>query len=285
MPKVRQTAALLAPPSSAATTAASFSGSIATGRPPRRPRRRAAASPACTLSWINARSNCASAPKIWNRSSPCGQVVSICSVSERKATPRSLSPVTVARRCGRERPSRSSFQTTRQSPARTKASALARPARSPRLPLAWSSNRCRSSMPATRRASRCRSSTCRSPSDETRMYPTSMCGKPRPRSFRTMLHSAWVCRALSRLPNPALRGGPWTRRESDDSRQTTPCRHAPPQRRNPLIPQPRGPNAFHVCPPMRIRRPVRYLGPGRRPDAERQHPDRRWSPWEESLER
>ena len=46
MPKVRQTAALVAPPSSAAVTAASFSASMAAGRPPRRPRRRAAASPA-----------------------------------------------------------------------------------------------------------------------------------------------------------------------------------------------------------------------------------------------
>jgi hypothetical protein len=33
MPKVRQTAALIAPPSSAATTAVSFSASIAGGRP------------------------------------------------------------------------------------------------------------------------------------------------------------------------------------------------------------------------------------------------------------
>jgi hypothetical protein len=61
MPNVRQTAAFVAPLSSAAITAASFSASIAGGRPPRRPRRRAAASPACTRSWINDRSNCASA--------------------------------------------------------------------------------------------------------------------------------------------------------------------------------------------------------------------------------
>ena len=145
MPKVRQTAALVTPPSSAAITAPSFSALTATGRPPRRPRRRGAASPACTRSWISARSNCASAPKMWNSNSPCGVVVSICSVRDRNATQRSFRSVTVVSRCGRDRPSRSNFQTTRQSPARIKASALPRPARSPRLPLARSSNRCRSS--------------------------------------------------------------------------------------------------------------------------------------------
>ena len=31
--------------------------------------------------WISARSNCANAPKMWNNSSPCGVVVSICSVN------------------------------------------------------------------------------------------------------------------------------------------------------------------------------------------------------------
>ena len=66
IPKVRQTAAFVAPPSSAATTAAIFSGSIVTGRPPHRPRRWAAARPARTRSWINERSNCASAPKMSN---------------------------------------------------------------------------------------------------------------------------------------------------------------------------------------------------------------------------
>ena len=84
--------------------------------PPRRPRRRAAASPACTRSWMSARSNWARAPNIWNRNSPCGVVVSICSVSERKAMHRVLKSVTVVSRCGNDRPSRSSFQTIRQSP-------------------------------------------------------------------------------------------------------------------------------------------------------------------------
>jgi hypothetical protein len=47
--------------------------------------------------------------------------------------------------------------------------ASARPVRLSRLPLARSSNRCRSSTPAASRASRCKSRTWRSPSVETRM--------------------------------------------------------------------------------------------------------------------
>ena len=100
---------------------------------------KAAARPARRRSWISDLSNCANAPKTWNRNSPCGVVVSICSVSERKAMPRFLRSVIVVRRCGNDRPNRSSFQTTRQSPALMKASAFARPVRSPRLPLARSS--------------------------------------------------------------------------------------------------------------------------------------------------
>ncbi len=138
IPKVRQTAAFVAPPSSAATTAAIFSASIATGRPPCRPRRRAAARPARTRSWVRERSNCASAPKTWKRNSPCGVVVSICSVSERNATPRSFSSFIVASRWDSDRPRRSSFHTTRQSPGLRKASAFPRPARSSPLPLARS---------------------------------------------------------------------------------------------------------------------------------------------------
>ncbi len=42
-----------------------------------------------------------------------------CSVRERKATPYACKVVTMCKRCGSERPSRSSFQTTRQSPGRT----------------------------------------------------------------------------------------------------------------------------------------------------------------------
>jgi hypothetical protein len=136
-----------------------LSASIATGRPPRR---RAAARPARTRSWVNDCSNCASAPKTWNRNLPCGVVVSICSVSERNATPRSFSSFTVASRWDSDRPRRSSFQTTRQSPGLRKASAFARPVRSSRLPLARSSNRCRSSTPAASRVSRCKSRAWRS---------------------------------------------------------------------------------------------------------------------------
>ena len=98
MPKVRQTVALVAPPSRAAITALSFSASMAVGLPPRRPRRRAASSPARTRSWISDRSNCASAPNTLNRNSPCGVAVSICSVKDRNATPRSFKLVTVVRR-------------------------------------------------------------------------------------------------------------------------------------------------------------------------------------------
>jgi hypothetical protein len=46
-------------------------------RPPVLPRARAAAKPACVRSYINRRSNCASAEKIWNMSSPEAVVVSI----------------------------------------------------------------------------------------------------------------------------------------------------------------------------------------------------------------
>ncbi len=83
MSKVRQTAAFVAPMSSAATTTSfSASASIATG-------------PGNDLS-LRDRSNCARASKTWNRNSPCGVVVSICSVSE--TCPRVFS-VTAARHC------------------------------------------------------------------------------------------------------------------------------------------------------------------------------------------
>ena len=128
MPKVRQTAALV--------------GAAIEGRDHRRELlgidgRRAASSSAAPLArrlsqpapapGSSDRSNCASAPKTWNRNSPCGVVVSICSVSERNATPRALRSFTVVRRCGSDRPRRSSFQTTKQSPGRRKASAFAKP--------------------------------------------------------------------------------------------------------------------------------------------------------------
>lgn len=82
--------ALLAPPSSAATICSMRSGSSAGGRPPLRPRRLAAARPATTCSRVSARSYRAGDPKMSNNSSPCGVVVSICSVRDRNATPRFL---------------------------------------------------------------------------------------------------------------------------------------------------------------------------------------------------
>ncbi len=47
---------------------------------------------------------------------PRSIVVSICSAKERNAMPRALRLFTVARRCGSERPSQFSFQTTKQPP-------------------------------------------------------------------------------------------------------------------------------------------------------------------------
>ena len=187
-------------------TAAIFSASIATGRPPRRPRRRAAARPALTRSRVSDRSNCASAPKIWKSNSPCGVVVSICSVSERNATPRSFSPFTVANRWGSDRPRRSSFHTTRQSPGFRNASAFARPPR--RRGCRWRDLRTDAArqlpLPAGRRAAKSR--TWRSPSVETRMYPTIMCGNPRLTGFRTLRHSDGVCRRGFKTES-----GRWTR--------------------------------------------------------------------------
>ena len=115
--KVRQTDALLAPPSSAAVIRSRVSILIIGGRPPWRPRHFAAASPAITRSRVSARSYCASAPKRENSNSPCGVVVSICSVSDRNAIPRAFRSVTIDSRCGSGRPSRSSFHTISVLPA------------------------------------------------------------------------------------------------------------------------------------------------------------------------
>ena len=133
-PNVRQREALLAPACRAARMASSCSALIACGRPPRFPRRRAASSPARMRS-------CANAPKTRNRNAPCGVVVSIGSVRERHATPCACKVVITWNRCDSERPSRSSFQMTRQSPGRTEASACWSPGRSSRAPLALSSHR------------------------------------------------------------------------------------------------------------------------------------------------
>jgi DNA-directed RNA polymerase subunit beta' len=68
--------------------------------------------PALVRSRIRSRSNWPSAPNTWKMSRPPGVVVSMFSVNERKPTPRASSLPTVSIRCGRERPSRSSRQTT-----------------------------------------------------------------------------------------------------------------------------------------------------------------------------
>ena len=128
-------------------------------------------------SCVNARSYCANAPKTLNRNAPCGVVVSICSVRERNATPCACMVVIMWNRCDSERPSRSSFQTTRQSPGRTSQAPAGVRERSSRAPLAFSANRCRGSTPAASKALRCRSVVCRSLSLEPRMYPTSMSEK------------------------------------------------------------------------------------------------------------
>jgi hypothetical protein len=92
---------------------------ITVGRPPVRPRARAAASPAWVRSRIRSRSNSASAPNRWKTSLPPGVVVSRASATLRNPTPRSSRVVTVSIRWRRERPSRSSFHTTRVSPGRS----------------------------------------------------------------------------------------------------------------------------------------------------------------------
>ena len=92
IPKVRQTAAFVAPPSSAATTAVIFSASIVTGRPPRRRgSRKASENPLLDQRALELRQRAEDV----ERNSPCGVVVSICSVSDRNAMPRAFSLFTV----------------------------------------------------------------------------------------------------------------------------------------------------------------------------------------------
>src|SRR3546814_8587214 len=68
---------------------------------------RAARRPAWVRSRIRSRSNWASEPKMLNTSIPPDVVVSICSVSERKPTPRAASSPTFSIRWLIERPRRS----------------------------------------------------------------------------------------------------------------------------------------------------------------------------------
>ena len=140
MPNVRQTAALVAPASTRDHRSKLFG--IDSSRPPAATPATARRSEAGLNALLDQRPfELRQCTEDVEQELALRVVVSICSVSERKAMPRFLRSVTVARRCVSDRPSRSSFQTTRQSSGRRNASAFARPVRSPRLPLAWSSNR------------------------------------------------------------------------------------------------------------------------------------------------
>lgn len=86
-------------------------------RPPLRPLARAAARPALVLSWINRRSNCARAVKMWKTSSPLALVVSITpSEIDLNPIPRCRSSSTKSIRCRIDRPNLSSRQTINTSP-------------------------------------------------------------------------------------------------------------------------------------------------------------------------
>ena len=67
-------------------------------------------------------------------------------------------------------------------------------------------------------ASRCRS---RNLPVEMRMLPTSMCGKPLTRGFRTVLHSDRVCRAVPNLQTPPVGTARQGRRQTGDFRQSS----------------------------------------------------------------
>jgi len=86
-------------------------------RPIRTPRAIAAARPAFVRSCINDRSSSASIPTICHMARPVGVSVSIASVSDWKATPCAFRLSSRAIRSRNDRPSRSSFQTVRTSPA------------------------------------------------------------------------------------------------------------------------------------------------------------------------
>lgn len=92
---------------------------------------RAAANPAIVRSFINSRSISATEASIWNRSRPEAVDVSKPSVRDRKSIFRAERSAVSVIRPPIARPSRSSFQTTIQSPARAKRRASASPGRSP----------------------------------------------------------------------------------------------------------------------------------------------------------
>lgn len=82
----------LEPAFRAASICSTFSASIAGGLPPCG---RATARPALTRSVVNAHSYSANEPNRLNRNAPCEFVVSIASVRERKATPRTFNSSTI----------------------------------------------------------------------------------------------------------------------------------------------------------------------------------------------
>ena len=104
---------------------------------------------------ISARSNSASAPKMWNTSWPALDSVSIASLRLRRPTPCVRKDSACAMRSLSDRPSRSSRHTTSVSPARSWASASRRAGRSAVPPAVSSKMR---SHPASSNACRCRSS-------------------------------------------------------------------------------------------------------------------------------
>lgn len=90
---------------------------------------------------------------------PC-VIVAAPDCSERNSTPRSCNSDTIDSRCGRERPSRSSFHTTSTSPASKTVKARAIPGRSLRAPESVSQNTW--VQPARSKASSCKSIFCSS---------------------------------------------------------------------------------------------------------------------------
>ena len=98
--------------------------------PPLIPLALAALNPALVRSLISSRSNSAKEPKILNISRPCDVDVFIPSLMLSKLIFRSLSWVTISINSFRDRPSLSSFHTTKISPARSLSKALASSGRS-----------------------------------------------------------------------------------------------------------------------------------------------------------
>ena len=99
-------------------------------RPPRRPRARAADKPARVRSRMNSRSNSASEANRLKVRRPCEVVMPIGSFKLFSPTLRAIRSLTRSTRCCSDRPSRSSFQMTRTSPARRFSSSFTKTGRS-----------------------------------------------------------------------------------------------------------------------------------------------------------